>query len=233
MLNWIKTLNKTQKRRVMLGVDGLLVPLAMLFAFAALDLEGGLSGNIWSFSLLLPYMLITAIVVSLWIGIADIQLSAYEAAAVGLTALHSILLTIASITVADFAMLNLPLGLHMVFGAAFFCFAVGTRAVLLQIVLMVYRRSSAHTRVLIYGAGTTGSQLVSALRVHETIEPVAFVDDNSGLQGMRVQRLPIYSPAQIAAVVKQYKIDRVLLAGPLAERAQAGANCPQTFVDGP
>lgn len=214
MLNWVKSLNKTQKRHVMLVMDGAIVPLAMLFAFAALDLDGGVSGNIRSFMLLMPYMIIATIGIALWFGIADIQVSAYEAASVGLTALHAVMLTIASITFSDIAVLNLPLGVHMVFGTVFFCLAVGSRAVLLQIVLLIYRSTTDRTRVLIYGAGTTGSQLVSALRGHKSIQAVAFVDDNKGLQGMRVQRLPIFAPLSIAEVVKDLKIDRVLLAVP-------------------
>ncbi|MGB5863390.1 MAG: nucleoside-diphosphate sugar epimerase/dehydratase [Sulfitobacter sp.] len=102
----------------------------------------------------------------------------------------------------------------MVFGAGFFCLAVGSRAVLLQIVLMTYRRSPQRTRVLIYGAGTTGSQLVSALRTHERVQVVAFVDDRKALCGTRIQRLPVFSAMNIVEVVKAHKIDRVLLAVP-------------------
>jgi FlaA1/EpsC-like NDP-sugar epimerase len=218
MLSWIKSLSKVQKRRIMLLLDTILVPLALLFAFAALGLEGGVINNMRSYLLLLPYMMAVAVGISIWIGINDIQVSSYEAASVGLTAVHALLLTIFSISFSDIAGLGLPLGLHMVFGAAFFCFAVGSRAVLLQIVLMIYRYSVKRTRVLIYGAGTTGSQLVSALRGHEKIQPVAFVDDNKGLQGLRVQRLPVFPALNIAQVVIDNQIDRVLLAVPSLSR---------------
>jgi FlaA1/EpsC-like NDP-sugar epimerase len=218
MLSWIKSLNKLQKRRIMLGLDVVLVPLALLFAFVTLDLEGGFSANFRSYMLLLPYMIAVAVCVSIWSGISDIQVSAYEAASVGLTAVHAALLAVASITFSDIAMLGLPLGVHMVFGVVFFCLAVGSRAVLLQVVMMVYRYSTKRTRVLIYGAGSTGSQLVSALRGHETIQPVAFVDDNKGLQGLRVQRLPVFPSLNIADVVVENQIDRVLLAVPSLSR---------------
>lgn len=218
MLNWIKSLDKAQKRRVMQAIDAILVPLALLFAFAALDLPGGVWENMRSYMLLLPYMILATVGISIWIGISDIQVSAYEAASVGLSAVHAILLTIASVTFSDIAGLGLPVGLHMVFGVVFFCFAVASRAVLLQLVLAVYRYSSTRTRVLIYGAGTTGSQMVSALRGHETIHPVAFVDDNKGLHGMRVQRLPVYPAPNIAKVAREQQIDRVLLAVPSLSR---------------
>ncbi len=83
---------------------------------------------------------------------------------------------------------------------------------------MIYRYSTKRTRVLIYGAGTTGSQLVSALRGHETIQAVAFVDDNKGLQGLRVQRLPVFPSLNIGQVVVDNQIDRVLLAVPSLSR---------------
>ncbi|MEP6068173.1 MAG: nucleoside-diphosphate sugar epimerase/dehydratase, partial [Paracoccaceae bacterium] len=89
-----------------------------------------------------------------------------------------------------------------------------SRAVLLQIVLAVYRLGTNRCRVLIYGAGTTGVQLVLALRTHEVIDPVAFVDDNISLQGQQVARLPVYSPRHIDKLVKNHNIDRVLLAMP-------------------
>lgn len=218
MLNWIRSLNKSKKRRIMQVMDALLVPLALLFAFAVLNLEGGMWGNMRSYMLLLPYLVLAAIGISVWIGISDIQVSSYEAASVGLTAVHAIFLTIASIVISDIAGLNLPMGLHMVFGVVFFCLAVASRALLLQVVVAVYRYSSDRTRVLIYGAGTTGTQMVSALRGHETIHPVAFVDDNKALHGIRVQRLPVFPALSITTIVKEHQIDRVLLAVPSLSR---------------
>ncbi|MEP2919534.1 nucleoside-diphosphate sugar epimerase/dehydratase [Sulfitobacter sp.] len=218
MLSWIKSLSKSSKRAIMLLLDGVIVLAALLLAFSALDLPGGLWENISSYMLLLPYILLLAVGISIWFGIDHIQVSGYDGGSIGLTAVHAILLTIASIVFSDIAGLGLPLGLHMVFGAIFFCGAVAARAVLLQVVLAVYRRGSDRTRVLIYGAGATGSQLVSALRGHEAIEAVAFVDDNKGLQGLRVQRLPVYPAIHIAEVAATMKIDRVLLAVPSLSR---------------
>lgn len=218
MLNWIKSLSQSHKRGIMLLLDGVLVLLALLFAFAALDLPGGLWENIRSYMLLMPYMFLLAMGISMWFGIHHIQVSGYEAASVGLTALHAVLLATASVVFSDVAGLGLPLGVHMVFGVVFFCLAVAARAVLLQLVLAVYRHSAERTRVLIYGAGTTGSQLVSALRGHESIHPVAFVDDNQGLHGVRVQRLPVFPAINIAEIVDEHKIDRVLLAVPSLSR---------------
>ncbi len=218
MLSWIISLNKAQKRRVMMALDGVIVPFALTFAFVVFDLPGGLGANLYSYLPVLPYMIAAAVGISVWIGISDIQVSGYEASAVGLTAVYGILLTIASLTFSDIAGLDLPVGLHMTFGVAFFCMAVASRAVILQVVLAVYRNNADCCRVLIYGAGVTGAHLVSALRGHQTIEPVAFVDDNKALQGMTVARLQVYTPVRIAELVKEMQIDRVLLAVPSLSR---------------
>jgi FlaA1/EpsC-like NDP-sugar epimerase len=68
--------------------------------------------------------------------------------------------------------------------------------------------------VLIYGAGTTGMQLAQALKTHEMIEPIAFIDDNPALQGLTIAGLPVLKPARIDEIVQDRAIDRVLLAMP-------------------
>ena len=68
--------------------------------------------------------------------------------------------------------------------------------------------------MLIYGAGTTGMQLAQALKTHESIEPVAFADDNTALQGLTVSGLPVYKPSRIQEIVAERRIRRVLLAMP-------------------
>lgn len=214
MLSLIKSLTKRQKRGIMLSLDSVLIVISVLFALAALGLPGGLIANLPLYFPVLPYVLIIGVGVSIWLGVCSIQLNAYETAAVGMTAVYALFLAITSTIISNIAGLGFPLALHLVFGVVFFASVVVSRAVLLQLVLAIYRRSAPRCRVLIYGAGTTGTQLVSALRSHENIEPVAFVDDNAALQGLMVAHLPVYTPLRIAEVALEKKIDRVLLAVP-------------------
>ncbi|OAN67847.1 nucleotide sugar epimerase [Sulfitobacter sp. EhC04] len=214
MLNLIKSFSKRQKRGILLTLDSLLVVFSIMFAIVAQALPGGLVTNMIAYVPVLPYVLLVGIGVSMWLGVCAIQLNSYETAAIGMTGVFAMFLTITSIVVSNILGLGMPLGVHLVFGAAFFSSVVISRAVLLQLVLAIYRRSTSRCRVLIYGAGTTGTQLVSALRGHENIEPVAFVDDNAAIQGLSVAQLPVYNPLRIAEVAREKKIDRVLLAVP-------------------
>ena len=214
MLNFVKSLTQNNKTAIILALDCVLICAALVFAFMAQALPGALTDNVISYLPVLPYLLVASVGFSWWLGVCTTRLNAYESRAIGQTAVFAGFLTMTSTTLANVTVLGLPLGFHFVFGASFFLFAVISRVMLLQLVLTIYRRSEPHCRVLIYGAGTTGTQLVSALRSHKSIRAVAFVDDNKSLQGLSVAGLPVFSPLHISDVVRDKKIDRVLLAIP-------------------
>ena len=213
MLNFIKSLSRSQKRNIMLFIDAMLVPIALFFSFS-LHASGEAFAMMLAYLPILPYLLIIGGALSVLMGISTIQLNAYETGAIGLTGAFSAALVIVSYLLTTAARIPITIPTHIIFGISFFIFSIISRAVLLQIVLAIYRRSSLRCRVLIYGAGTTGTQLVSALRSHEHIEPVAFVDDSKALHGLIVARLPVYSPVRIAEIAAEKRIDRVLLALP-------------------
>tara|TARA_R110000764_G_scaffold56669_8_gene123494 strand:+ start:16264 stop:18168 length:1905 start_codon:yes stop_codon:yes gene_type:complete len=213
VLNFIKSLSRSQKRNIMLFIDAMLVPIALFFSFS-LHASGEAFAMMLAYLPILPYLLIIGGALSVLMGISTIQLNAYETGAIGLTGAFSAALVIVSYLLTTAARIPITIPTHIIFGISFFIFSIISRAVLLQIVLAIYRRSSLRCRVLIYGAGTTGTQLVSALRSHEHIEPVAFVDDSKALHGLIVARLPVYSPVRIAEIAAEKRIDRVLLALP-------------------
>ncbi len=214
MLNLLKSMSRTQKRNIFIVVDCLLIPAALLFAFSLQLPIGGALNMMWAYLPVLPYLIVSAAALSLWLGISSTTLNDYEASSIGQTALFAGLLAIVSTLLAMAINVPLPFSTQVVFGITYFVFSAISRAILLQIVLAIYRQGTDRCRVLIYGAGTTGMQLVSALRSHEVIEPVAFVDDSQALQGVSVLRLPVYSPVRIAEIVAEKQIDRVLLAMP-------------------
>lgn len=198
----------------MLGLDSVLMVSALIFALFAQGQQGGVIDIFLRHLPILPYLILIGAGASIWLGICTIRLKSYETAAIGMTAVYAVFMVVLSVVVTRIGGLNVPLGVNMMFGASFFSAIVISRAFLLQLVLAIYRRSAPRCRVLIYGAGTTGTQLVSALRGHETIEPVAFVDDNAAIQGLTVAHLPVYTPMRISEVAEERKIDRVLLAVP-------------------
>ena len=214
MFNLISRLSRKQKSYIFLAVDLGLIPLALLFTLAVLPLPEPALHTLAAMLPVLPYVMMAAAATSLWLGLPMVQLNAYERHAVALTGLVAVL------TAAVLALLthlfgpDLPSGTHVVFATSYMLFMMATRAFLHQIVLVVYRRATPRCRVLIYGAGTTGTQLAQALKSHDGIDPVAFVDDNGSLQGMTLVGLPVFPPARIQELVENRQIHRVLLAMP-------------------
>ncbi|WP_417475738.1 polysaccharide biosynthesis protein [Leisingera sp.] len=214
MFNLISGLSRRQKSYAFLAVDLLLLPLALLFTFGVQPLPDSPLVTLGQLLPVLPYVLAATAALALWLGLPRVQLNAYERHA----AAQSALLAAASALVlallaATFGPALGP-GTFVVFAICYFLFMVVSRAVMLQMVLAIYRRAQPRCRVLIYGAGNTGTQLAQALKSHDGIDPVAFADDNSSLQGLTLVGLPVYAPARIAEIVETRQIRRVLLAMP-------------------
>ncbi len=222
MLKLLGLLTRKQKGYVFLAIDLALIPAALLFAFTVQSLPLSPLAALWLSLPILPYLLAAAAGLSLWLGLPSIQLNNYERHAVGLTAIYALVLTVVSAALSVFVQLALPLGTHVMFGISYFLLVVAARVVLFQVVTAIYRRASPRRRVLIYGAGATGTQLAQALKAHDGIDPVAFLDDNVSLQGVTILGLPVFPPARIAELVRERDINRVLLAMPsLSQPKQA------------
>ena len=214
MLKLLTSLSRKQKAYVFLSFDLALIPVALLFTYTVQSLPQSAIQTLYQCLPILPYMLVIGAGFSMWLGIPQIQLNDYERHAIGLTAIYAMAMALVSAGLAWLAGLPLPSGTHVIFAISYFLFLVAARAALYQVVLAIYDHAHPRRRVLIYGAGTTGTQLASALKAHKSIDPVAFVDDNTSLQGITLAGLPVFSPGQIAEVVKARAVRRVLLAMP-------------------
>ncbi|MDJ0825053.1 MAG: nucleoside-diphosphate sugar epimerase/dehydratase [Rhodobacter sp.] len=214
VLRLIKSLSRTQKQAVMLTIDLALVPVALLFTLMVQRPGTDAMAELTSIWPVVGLLMVMAAAFSTILGIPNIRLNAYDMGSTGKTGLFAALLALAGLALGRTAGLGYSAGIYVVFGLAFFLFSVAARVVMLQTLLALSRRETPRRRVLIYGAGNTGMQLASALKTHETIDPVAFVDDNTALQGLTISGLPVLKPSRIQDIVLDRRIDRVLLAMP-------------------
>jgi FlaA1/EpsC-like NDP-sugar epimerase len=76
----------------------------------------------------------------------------------------------------------------------------------------------ANKNVLIYGAGSSGRQLSTALRESKEYTPVAFIDDSSEHYQHSINGLVVYSQYDLADLIKDNNIKEVLLAMPSISR---------------
>lgn len=86
--------------------------------------------------------------------------------------------------------------------------------------LFQYLRHPSRLPVLIYGAGGAGSQLATALKNGREYIPIAFIDDWRGMRRTLVEGLTVYSPNDLKRLIKEHKIQRILLAIPSAPRSR-------------
>lgn len=73
-------------------------------------------------------------------------------------------------------------------------------------------------RVLIYGAGVAGRQLLQILRQGTEYLPIAFLDDSRQAQGTLIGGLRVHSPARVDQLIRSNGIEAVLLAVPSASK---------------
>ncbi len=214
MYSIVKSLSHRSKRATFLSVDLSILVIGLFLSFSlqrqSLSPEMILP-NHWMLFLLQTFI---GGVVLINLGLPATKLRAYEAQAVFKTGVVAILLILSGAALNRLVGQNVPLAVFINFGFLFFGLSVASRLIGLRVLTRIYQQGAKQTRVLIYGAGTTGIQLLAALDQAEEVEPLGFIDDNKTLHGMTVAGLPVYAPTQIAGLVAKKHIDRVLLAMP-------------------
>jgi FlaA1/EpsC-like NDP-sugar epimerase len=79
-------------------------------------------------------------------------------------------------------------------------------------------KHASRPKVLIYGAGSTGRQLVAAMANSHEMQVVGFLDDDDRLHGHVLNGQPIYNPADLVNLALTLTISDVLLAMPSLSR---------------
>ena len=111
--------------------------------------------------------------------------------------------------------MSAPIRVGVVFWAFSLILVVGGR---LGARMFLSRRNANREAVIIYGAGSGGAQLVSALVSGDDYLPVAIVDDKTELHGKRIHGLRVHSPERLEQLVTERGATGVLLAIPSASR---------------
>ena len=215
---WARTiltrLSRTQKGIVFLAMEICFVPVALWATLQLQPLPDGFPDPLTTFLVAVPYLLMLDLVAQFTLGLPSRRLTDFDAVAFGHVGAAAAFVAAGGWVLGALSGVEPPMALLFVFWMLLFLLGTVSRIVLLQVVLAIYRRGDKVVRVLIYGAGTTGTQLVQALRSHQGIDPVAFVDDSTALKGKIVAGLPVYAPARIQDIVRARRIHRVLLAVP-------------------
>lgn len=78
-------------------------------------------------------------------------------------------------------------------------------------------------RVLVYGAGNAGQQLVASMRSEPAMAVCGYIDDDRRLDGQRLDGVRVYWSGHLAKVIERQKATDILLALPSISRQQRNA----------
>ena len=84
----------------------------------------------------------------------------------------------------------------------------------------IYHSRSGGKRLLIYGAGDAGIQLLTSIRQDTNYDVLGFVDDKKLLHGTQVHGLKVFPPLALSQIVLNKKISMIALAMPQASREE-------------
>jgi FlaA1/EpsC-like NDP-sugar epimerase len=81
-------------------------------------------------------------------------------------------------------------------------------------------QKSFRNNVIIYGAGSAGRQLLTALQQSSEYHPVAFIDDENELQNHSISGVNVFAPNDIQGLISKSEVSEILLAMPSVSRTR-------------
>jgi len=218
LLDRVLNMSRSAKRGVFLVADILIIPATLYTAFA---LRYGTATPFpmikESWELFILMMAFGGITIYFF-NLPKIKLNAFETRAMLQVGLVAVSLSITAMAVSYILQLSGSRSVPLIFGMLFFVGSVLMRVLGLHVINYLTDRSGASQRVLIYGGGSAGIQLASALRQSKEARPVAFLDDNSNLHGLMVAGLPVCVPSDAEKLIKKHNVGRILVAMPSVQK---------------
>ena len=216
----VEGLDRRSKWIIMMVTDAIIIFLALYLAFSlrygeVLPLEKMQPS--WP---LFPIMIVAGVIYSWMLNIPKIKLQAFDMQAIQRIAFNCLLLILTAMSLSFLLRFSAPRSVPIIFGILFFTGSLFSRVNGLLLLRQIYQVGNVRTPVVIYGAGEAGIQLVSALQQSKEVKPVGFIDDNKLQQKLIIFGLSVYAPEDIDSLVKQKKVESILIAIPSLSKAE-------------
>jgi FlaA1/EpsC-like NDP-sugar epimerase len=205
------------KRLIMVGADAIAIPTALWAALALKfdRLDPSLQSTFAYFLVAVASALFFFSVFGLYRTVVRFLGPKATGAVVAGVSLSVLVLTAFDRTVASH---QIPLSAFGIYWALALPYVAGSRFLVRYLFLRRVGARGTAPRVAIYGAGNAGARICSDLLGGPDFQPVAFVDDKKSLQGSSINGIRVYGPEALAELVKNKRIDRILLAMPSESR---------------
>ncbi|MEH6731290.1 MAG: nucleoside-diphosphate sugar epimerase/dehydratase [Pseudoalteromonas distincta] len=209
--------SRAKKRIITLCIDSLFIVLAFWLALIVrLDSFESLQrlDNWLLLAVLIPVSLYTFISLGLYRAV----LRYMNSQAIWAIVLGTVITTVSLVLIAFFIGIDIPRTMPFIF--AWLCLlTVGGSRVLVR--AMIGRMTTSKKEpVIIYGAGSAGRQLATALGAGPEYFVRAFIDDDATKHGSIIQGIPVLCFKGIYELINKRKVSKVLLALPSATRAR-------------
>lgn len=220
MNNLYSSISRTQKKALFVAADLIALPLALWSSFALRF------GDFWPYERFAPFWWMF-LVIPLAGVLIFARLGLYQAVVrfMGQQAIieiaKGVLLLSGGIYVVAYLMAleGFPRSIPINFAIISALYISATRFLVRGYYHRYINSLSSKEPVLIYGAGGAGTQLALSLISSKVLRPVAFIDDDTSMQGHSIQGLRIHGPADIDALILKHNISRILLAVPSASKS--------------
>lgn len=217
MLRYFLSLSRAHKRIVSLMVDTVILTIAYTFAYIARfdSIQPILNLSIWLlFVLLLPITLFGFVKFGLYRAVLRyINIHALWSVLFG-----CLLSLTAFVAIAFFFHIEVPRSVPFIYFALALLGVGGSRLIIRSLVGVhnIYKKDA----VVIYGAGSAGMQLATALNQGPEYYVAAFIDDDVTKQNHTIQGIRVYPPSSLPRLINKKVISNVLLALPSTSRAR-------------
>ncbi len=217
LIRSILNASRAKKRIITLCIDSLFITLAFWLALIVrLDSLAPLQrlDNWLLLAILIPVSLYTFISLGLYRAV----LRYMNSQAIWAIVLGTVITTASLVLIAFFIGIDIPRTMPFIF--AWLCLlTVGGSRVLVR--AMIGRMTTSKKEpVIIYGAGSAGRQLATALGAGPEYFVRAFIDDDATKHGSIIQGIPVLCFKGIYELINKRKVSKVLLALPSATRAR-------------
>ena len=214
LANSLLALPRGAKRLIMGTADAVMLPVALWAAFV-LKFDR-LTFDMAAYGDLFLVATVAALVIFAFLGL-------YRTI-IRFMGLHAMATVVAGVFVSVVALeaydrvarsAHVPLSVLAIYAALALVYLAGSRFIVRY--LVYYKRNGGAAKcVAIYGAGEAGARLSSVLLGGPDFAPVAFIDDKRSLHGSRINGIKVFSREALPELIRNYDIERVLLAIPSA-----------------
>nr|WP_239032913.1 nucleoside-diphosphate sugar epimerase/dehydratase [Pseudoalteromonas luteoviolacea] len=168
--------------------------------------------------LLLSFVLPVSLFVFAYLGLYRAVLRYVGTHAVGAIVIGTIISTVMLVVASFFTHVSIPRTMPLIYAWLLILSVGGSRIVVRAMVGRIATMNK--TPVVIYGAGSAGRQLATALRAGEDYYVSGFIDDDESKHGAILQGVPVVAFKGIYKLIERNQVEKVLLAMPSASRSR-------------